>query len=386
MRGSIVAIVRFRLRALVLGLCVVGPGLCALPAHAEPVHYDWRLEDGLEYDSNPARSESVSGISIEPSVPASSLARFATSGSLSAPLAESNLLALSGAFGGKWFTRSTARAENVFVVQTAISDTQRLASRTQMGVAASYYDVFQRRSSELPDFRSLAPSLRFEQGLGHSFSLAFGGGYRAFTFKPDDAYSFVAPTAFFSVRSILPGDLLESAADWEASLGGSVEARDFHGPACTASGCADQNGAARHQDRFWIANAEVTRTSGFLVGGGAALHVNQSNSYGEALVRGLVHARAVIPLPWQMSLSVRGELVATRYRDPLTFLQPVAALPSASIEDESRSTFRVDIARLFEGRFEVGARYVFYTSAPTASPVEYRRQTALLYIAFLDER
>ena len=376
----------FKLRALGLALCALGLGFYDPPAHADPVHYDWRLEDGLEYDTNPARTESVSGTSIGPSVPASSLARFATSGSLSAPLGESNSLALSGAFGGKWFTGSMARAENVFVLQSAASDTQRLGSRTQIALAASYYDVFQRRSSELPDFRSLAPLLRLEQGLGRSFSLALGGGYRAFTFKTDDAYSFVAPTAFFSVRSVLPGDLLESAADWEASLTGSVEARDFHGPACTASGCTDQNGAARHQDRFWIANAEVTRTSGWLVGGGVALHVNQSNSYGEALVRGLVHARAVMPLPWQMSLSMRGELVATRYEDPLTFLQPVAALPSASIEDESRSTLRVDVARLFEGRFEVGARYVFYTSAPTASPVEYRRQTALLYIAFLDER
>jgi hypothetical protein len=383
MRASIVAIVRF---GFGFGLYAVGCGLCALPAHADPVRYDWRLEDGLEYDTNPARTESVSGTTIEPSVPASSLARFATSGSLSAPIGQSNLLALSGAFGGKWFTNSAARAENVLVVEGAASDVQRLASRTQLAVAASYYDVFQRRSSELPDFRSLAPSLRLEQGLGRSFSLALGGGYRVFTFKPDDAYSFVAPTAFFSLRAIVPGDLLESTADWESSLTGSVEARDFHGPACTAIGCTDQSSTPRHQDRFWIANAEVTRTSGFLVGGGAALHVNQSNSYGEALVRGLVHARAVIPLPWQMSLSMRGELVATRYQDPLTFLQPVAGLPSASIEDESRSTFRVDVARLFEGRFEVGARYVFYTSAPTASAVEFRRQTALLYIAFLDER
>jgi hypothetical protein len=374
------------MRASIVAICALRFGVCALPAHADPVHYDWRLEDGLEYDTNPARTESVSGTTIEPSVPASSLARFATSGSLSAPLGESNLLALSGAFGGKWFTSSMARAENVFVVQSAVSDIQRLASRTRIAVAASYYDVFQRRSSELPDFRSLAPSLRLEQGLGRSFSLALGGGYRAFTFKPDDAYSFVAPTAFFSLRSIVPGDLLESAADWEWSLTGNVEARDFHGPACTASGCTDQTGTPRHQDRFWIANAEVTRTSGFLVGGGAALHVNQSNSYGEALVRGLVHARAVIPLPWQVSLSMRGELVASRYEDPLTFLQPVAGQPSATIEDESRSTFRVDVARLFEGRFEVGARYVFYTSAPAASPVVYRRQTALLYIAFLDER
>jgi len=86
-----------------------------------------------------------------------------------------------------------------------------------------------------------------------------------------------------------------------------------------------------------------------------------------------------------MSLSLRGELVATRYRDPLTFSQPVAGLPSASIEDESRSTFRIDVARLFEGRFELGARYVYYTSAPASAAVGFRRQTALLYIAFLDE-
>jgi hypothetical protein len=117
-----------------------------------------------------------------------------------------------------------------------------------------------------------------------------------------------------------------------------------------------------------------------------ALHINQSNSYGESLVRGHLHVRAVIPLPWELSLSVRGELVATRYADPLTFLQPVVGQPSASIEDESRSTFRVDLARLFEDHFEIGARYVIYTSAPSAGPVEYRRQTLLLYFAFLDDR
>ena len=69
----------------------------------------------------------------------------------------------------------------------------------------------------------------------------------------------------------------------------------------------------------------------------------------------------------------------------LTFAQPVAGLPSASIEDESRSTFRIELARLIEGRFELGARYVYYTSAPTSGALEYRRQTALLYLAFLDE-
>ena len=261
----------------------------------------------------------------------------------------------------------------------------RLGQRTQAALTCAYYDVYQRRSFDLPDFRSTAPSLRLDQGFGKSVLASLGGGYRWFTFKPDNAYSFAAPTAFIAIRHTLPGDLLAGDADWEWSAGGSVEVRTFEGPACTSTGCGDQAGVARHHDRFWIGHAEWSRTGSWLFGSGAALHINQSNSYGEALVRGLFHARAVIPLPWDLSLSVRGEIIASRYADPLTFSQPVAGLPSASIEDEARSTFRIDLARLVEGRFELGARYVYYTSAPTSGAVGYRRQTLLLYLAFLDE-
>jgi hypothetical protein len=368
-------------------VAIVGFCLCGLGARtrAEPIHYDWRLEDGLEYDTNPARTESIAGTSTQPAAPASLLARLVASGSLLAPLGQHNDLALSGALGGKWFADSGARAENVLVVQAAASDTLHLGQRTQAALSGAYYDVFQRRSFDLPDFRSAAPSLRLDQGLGQSVLVSLGGGYRWFTFKPDDAYSFAAPTAFLAIRHTLPGDLLDGGADWEWSAGGSVEARDFKGPACTPSGCGDTSGVPRHTDRFWVGHAEFSRTGRWLFGSGAAMHVNQSNSFGEALVRGLFHVRAVIPLPWDLSLSVRGEVVATRYADALTFLQPVAGLPSASIEDESRSTFRIDVARLFEGRFELGVRYVYYTSAPASGALGFRRQTALLYLAFLDE-
>ena len=366
-------------------VAIVGFCLCGLGARAEPVRYDWRLEDGLEYDTNPARTERIAGADAQPSSPASLLARLVASGSLSAQLGQHNTLALAGALGGKWFADSGARADNVLVVQAAGTDTLRLGQRTQVALSGAYYDVYQRRSFDLPDFRSATPSLRFDQGFAKSVLVSLGGGYRWFTFKPDDAYSFTAPTAFFAIRHALPGDLLTGDADWEWSAGGSVEARDFVGPACTSIGCGDSASTTRHQDRFWIAHAEWSRTGSWLLGSGAALHVNQSNSYGEGLVRGLFHLRAVIPLPWNLSLSARGEIVATRYTDPLTFAQPVAGLPSASIEDESRSTFRIDLARLIERRFELGARYVYYTSAPTSGALGYRRQTLLLYLAFLDE-
>jgi hypothetical protein len=365
------------------GLCLAGMGV---KVRAEQLHYDWRLEDGAEYDSNPGRVERIEGTLSQPAPPASALARFVASGGLATTLGERSSLAMSGAFGGKWFVASEARAESVLVVQGAASDTLRIWRQTQAAAAISYYDVFQRRSIELPDFRSVAPSLRLEQGIAKSFLASLGGGYRWFTFKPDGAYTFHAPTAFLSIRHALPGDLLSGGADWEWSAGGSLEARAFDGAACTSSGCDQSSGGPRHRDRFWIGHAEFSRTGAWLFGSGAALHINRSNSYGESLVRGLLHVRAVVPLPWELSFSMRAEVVVTRYSDPLTFLQPVAGLPSASIEDESRSTLRVELARLFEGRFELGARYIYYTSAPGSGAIEFRRQTALLYMAFLDER
>jgi hypothetical protein len=184
----------------------------------------------------------------------------------------------------------------------------------------------------------------------------------------------------------LPGDLLAGGADWEWSAGGSLEARAFDGEACTASGCDQSSGGQRHRDLFWIAHAGFARTGAWLFGAGVAAHINTSNSYGESLVRGLVHVRAVVPLPWDLSLSARAEIVVTRYRDPLTFLQPVAGVPSASIEDESRSTLRVELSRVFADHVELGARYVYYTSAPDTGAIGFQRQTALFYIAFLDER
>jgi hypothetical protein len=367
---------------VILGLCLAGSGA---RARADGIRYDWRVEDGAEYDTNPARAETIAGTPSYPTAPASPLARVVASGNLATPLGESNFLALSGAFGGKWFLADEARPENVLVAQTSASDSLRLLDRTHLALAAAYYDVFQRRSTDLPDFRSLAPSLRFDQGIAKASLASLGGGYRWFTFKSDDAYSFVAPTAFVALKYGLPANSLDSGADWEWNARASVELRDFQGPACSSTGCADAAGTARHHDRFWIGQVEFTRTGSWLFGSGVALHANQSSSFGESLVRGLVHVRAVVPLPWEISLSVRGELVATHYADPLTFSQPVAALPGASMEDESRSTLRVELARIFDSQFEIGARYVYYTSAPTSGAVEYRRQTFLIYLAFLDE-
>jgi hypothetical protein len=132
---------------------------------------------------------------------------------------------------------------------------------------------------------------------------------------------------------------------------------------------------------------ELARTASFLVGAGASVHFNQSNSTGESLVRGLFHLRAVAPLPWSLSLSGRADLVVTHYRNSLLLVKdPNAAAPLVSIEDENRSTLRFELARPLAKGIEIGTRVVLYSSFPSRGAVEYARQTALLYLAVFDER
>jgi hypothetical protein len=358
-------------------------------ARADSARPDLRVELGTEYDSNPDRAEQVANFPPPlPPVGPSLLARLVASGNWASALGQSGGLALSGAMAGKRFFDQAARSDDVLIAQSGINGTLRIAGRTILGVAGSYYDAFQRGPVDRRDFRSLAPTLRIEQGFARAAQLTLGGGYRWFTFKPDDNFSFAGPTAFLTARQMFPGNLERGEADWEWTAGASLEWRGFEGPACADANCTPAPSSPPDRvDRFWIGHVELTRTTAFLLGAGAALHVNQSNSYGEGLLRGVFHLRAVVPLPWDLSLSSRADLVATHYWSSLVLEgDPNAGAPLVSIEDENRSTLRIEMARPLAHGFEIGARYVFYSSFPGRGSVDYRRQTALLYLAVFDER
>jgi hypothetical protein len=289
---------------------------------------------------------------------------------------------------GKRFFDQDARGDDVLIAQAGANGTLRVAGRTILGLAGSYYDAFQRGPVDRRDFRSFAPALRIEQGFAQAAQLTLGGGYRWFTFKSDDEFSFAGPTAFLTARQMFPGNLDRGEADWEWTAGASLEWRGFEGLACTNVACTPAPSSPPHRvDRFWIGQVELTRTTTFLLGAGAALHVNQSNSYGEGLLRGVFHLRAVVPLPWTLSFSSRADVLATHYWTSQVLAQdPNAGAPLVSIEDENRSTLRIEVARPLAHGFEIGARYVLYTSFPSRGAVDYRRQNALLYLAVFDER
>lgn len=357
-------------------------------ALAESDHHDLRVELGTEYDSNPDRAETISDANpILPRAGASPLARMVASGGWASAAGRRYALALSGALAGKRFFNEEARGDDVLITQASGAGNVRLGQRAGLGAGVGYYDAFQRGPVDRRDFRSFTPSLRLEYGLGKGSQLALGSGYRWFTFKSDDRLSFSGPTASLIFRQLLPGDLDAGAADWEWNTGAFLEWRDFVGPACTNDTCTSDPSTPGRRDRLWMGHVELARTSSFLVGAGASVHFNQSNSTGESLVRGLFHARGVVPLPWSFSLSGRADLVVTHYRNSLQLVKdPNAAAPLVSIEDENRSTLRFELARPLAKGIEIGTRVVLYSSFPSRGSVEYARQTALLYLAVFDER
>ena len=119
---------------------------------------------------------------------------------------------------------------------------------------------------------------------------------------------------------------------------------------------------------------------------GYALHWNGSNSYGEALIRHLATVRVAAPLPLQVYLAARAELIIASYQDPIAVGRDPTTAQLLSIDDENRSSLRVDLSRALSssGGVLLLARYTLYVNelGVQAAATRYQRQTAMLSLAF----
>jgi hypothetical protein len=374
-------------RALVSALVVA---LVSPAARGQGVRYGLRFEAGAEHDTNVARVERLKGEVDKdgPPLVASPLGRFVASGDLVAYPGGRQIFSLSASLAGKKFADQAARLEDVLVGQAASSYGASFASSTTLSIGAGYFDVVQREGRFARDFRSVAPTLRLDQGMGAAGLVSAGVGYRWFTYKPFRDYDFAAPTAFVGYRHLIAAGLEEGGADWEWNTSAGVESRAFAGALCpSAENCPPAMVTGSRADRFWTGHTELTRTGRFLLGGGAAVHVNRSNSYGESLVRGLLHVRGSVLLPWQLALTTRVELALTRYADKIPLARDRATgLPVVSIEDEGRSTIRAELVRPVGAAWDLGVRYSLYTNELRADQVSFRRQTFLFFGAFAIEK
>jgi hypothetical protein len=358
--------------------------------------YMLRAELGVEYDSNVHRTEILKGSVDPPPLQRSPLGRGVVTGSLSDIIAPGQDIALAATAAGKLFWEPAARDEDVAVAESAATWRLRLSPRAILSASGFYYEAVQRSSpddaaaSERRDFRSLTGGLRLGVALAPHLELGAGGGYRLFVFKPDRDFDFLAPSASLDLRWARESPD-GAGADWEAGLGASIERRAFAGLALVSS-CADPPclptvGGAKRVDDLLVTHVEVARVEKLLVGAGYAFHYNRSNSFGDSVLRHFVTARFAAPLPFEIYLTARAEVLFASYPQG-TLVGQVAPAGSTftSIEDENRSNARVDLSRNLSDRLQLIARYTFYGPALGGTRVTYNRQTALLSLAFTLEK
>jgi len=357
------------------------PGLAA--------SYQLRSEIGLEYDSNPGRVEIVENDENPPRAVASPGLRGVFGGEAAFQPGDRSRLHLDAQLAGRGFAREAARSDSVGIAQGALSFDHFLAARTSAGLLLSDYEAFQERVAGARDFRSLAPALRLSQRLG-SGQLSLGAGYRWFFFKPEPAFDFDGFRGFITHRHLLLGeDDPETGAlgaEWDLSATGSVEQRRFDILRCVegAQACPPDPPQGRRRDLLTSFGLAATRTTDFLVGAGAAVYVNGSNSFGDGLLRLAFHLKGAHLLPLELTFAWRAELLVTSYEQPLALARdPVTGTERASIEDESRSTLRFELVRPIGDSWELGLRYIFYTNEIGTGAVSYRRHSALFSMAYL---
>jgi hypothetical protein len=359
--------------------------------------YTLRAELGLEYDTNAHRAELVA-YGDNPPLVASPLERVVLAGTLSDAVAEGQLLTLGGTAAGKIFDTPGARDEDVAIAQSSLAWAKTLSPRATLTLSGAYYEAFQRAAansvdaSERRDFRSLAPTAQVGFVPRDRLDLSFSAGYRVFVFKPDRDDDFDAPALAAELHWVPQTD---GDADWEASAGVAYERRAFGGPAFTVDAadctvvrklppglaCSD---ADSRRDDFLMSHLDVQRVGRVLLGAGYAFNYNRSNSYGESVMRHIATARFAAPLPGELTLAARAEVLFAFYAQP-QLIGAIAAGNSfssiESIDDENRSSVRVDLSREIEQGVRLVARYTFYANEiANTSPVSYRRQTFLLSV------
>jgi hypothetical protein len=367
---------------------------------AERANERWslRAELGPEIDTNAHRTEviHVPGATNPPLV-SSPLARGVLAGSLSDVVGNGHQVSMSATLAAKVFERAAARDEDVAIAESTVAWRAPLGQRMGLGLAAAYYEAFQRNApppiyaDDRRDFRSFTPTARLLAPISEHSDLGVGVGYRAFVFKPDQTYDFQSPTASLDFR--WSRETEDGAAEWEAAVRAAYERRAFSSapfvepPGCVAAPCPPVPGTGTRLDNFATAAFDVSRTGArVLLGAGYALHLNLSNSFGETVTRHFIGAHFAASLPLEIYLALRAEVVFAYYRDHVPVALNMAGSTFSSIEDENRNSLRADLSRNLTDRLQLIARYTFYANSATAGNVTYRRQTGLLSLVFTLEK
>ena len=366
-----------------------------------------RLELGPEYDTNANRSEVVAGaVNADPPVQSALTRTTARLGVVYKT--RRNLVKAQVGFGSKVFFNPKVFDQDVVVGQGSLEDHVTLDRKSQLTLHGDYYDAYQHLVPSTctdclrrRDFRTGQGGVRLTAFDGPG-TFWIGGAYRGFQYKPDAYFDFQSPVG--EVGAAVSERLGTDDAPHDLTLSASyrVERRFYSGvqqlrsdmPQCApdlplADGCL-VDGTKKRADWFHEAGVELTYVGVLLASLGYAIQLDQSNSFGQSLLRHIVTLKLAYRLPWQLYATAKLQLLVSDGLDRVVLDTQVSNLTFATIEDENRNAVILDLerdiplkgARHGGQRLSIDARYSFFASTLGAQQTSYRRHLAYLGLTY----
>lgn len=345
-------------------------------------------ETGAEYDSNANRAVAYAAPpapmngAAPPTPVGSPLWRLQVGGRLR-HAAGRHRLRLSLDLGGKVFFLREARSQDIGVVMLGVEEGGALG-RLRLSVFANYFDAYQRGgAAPAPDqvdatqrdFRLGELGLRLGAGRGLAGALqSIDGGVdvlgQLFQFKPDNAYTYLAPSLQPRLSLRWHRGDPELGQDFDLTVAGRFDYRRYP---------LDGRGTGR--DDIFLQGGATFGFSGPLVAQlGYQLQENLSTLVQESYQRHVVLAKVAVRVPLDVYLTCKGQLNLFQSSRPPAVGQP----PQPIIEDDNRSLVLLDLSRPLPRGFAALARYAFYFTASGLGGTElsYQRHTVFLGLSY----
>lgn len=222
------------------------------------------------------------------------------------------------------------------------------------------------------------------------YQLVLAAGIRGFEYKPDHSFDWTGPaaTARFDLTLWQPAERTKSL-DLAATL--ELQAREYNTGAlvntCAPSAMPDPSCLAptdlRRRDRYQSAGVELTYVGREAASLGYQLMVIDSSSAGESYARHRVTASGTVQLG-KFYATLLAILQIDQYLDGLLVQSDIAHQTFADIEDDSRSSLQLHVARKLGADWSLEGRAAIWRDIGTAQELRFERE--LVYVGVLYTR
>jgi len=229
-------------------------------------------------------------------------------------------------------------------------------------------------------FRNYGADALLALGNGDARHLVLAVGGRSFSYKQNHAFDWDGPTASARLDVMLwQGGGQTRSLELAATLG--FEVRGYDSTALT-NGCAPDapdvecsNGTTLlRRDRYQRAGVELTWTGAIVATAGYQLAVIDSNSFGQSLVRHRVMASATTELVDRWFATATATLQIDQYPDGLLVANPTQHQELTTLDDESRSSLQIRVARELSSAWSLEARGAVWRDFGNPGPAAFRRE------------